>query len=61
MSWDTVQQLVRIVLQLGAGMLVQRGWITEDMATTVTGSVLSLAGVLWWAMWVNKTPATPVK
>ena len=61
MTWDTVQQLVRIILQIGAGALVQRGWITEDMATTVIGSVLSIGGVIWWAVWQSGRPADPPK
>ncbi len=30
MTWDTVQQLVRIILQLVAGWLLSRGFITEE-------------------------------
>jgi hypothetical protein len=54
MNWDTVQQFIRIVLQLAAGFMVQRGLLTEEMAVTATGAILSLAGVLWWAFWNKK-------
>lgn len=51
MTWDSIQQLVRIVLQIAAGWLAGQGWITEDMETTLVGSAVSLAGILWWALW----------
>jgi hypothetical protein len=51
MPWDTLQQLVRIAVQVLAGYLVANGHLTEDMATTLTGGVLSLAMVTWWWLW----------
>ena len=59
MTWDTVQQLVRILLQLAAGWLLSQGWITEEMSTTLVGSLLSISGVLWWALWERGRTATP--
>lgn len=56
MTWDTVQQFLRIALQVLAGFLVQRGLLTEEMAVTASGALLSLAGVLWWAYWNRKRP-----
>jgi hypothetical protein len=35
-------------LQIGAGALVSKGILTEEMAATATGAILSLAGVAWW-------------
>jgi hypothetical protein len=59
MSWDTLQQLIRILLQFGGGFLVNSGFITDDMLTTGIGAVLSLGGILWWAFWEKTTrPAT---
>lgn len=57
MNWDTAQQLFRILLQAGAGALVSKGILTEEMAATATGAVLSLAGVVWWAVWNRKRGA----
>jgi hypothetical protein len=51
MNWDTVQQFVRIVMQVVAGMLVSRGYITSEMGVTLVGAVLSLGGIAWWAFW----------
>ncbi len=56
MNWDTIQQLVRIVMQLGAGVLVQRGLITEEMSVTFVGSLVSLAGIAWWMLWDRSRP-----
>jgi hypothetical protein len=61
MTWDTVQQLVRIILQIAGGWLMSRGYITEEMATTLTGSLLSIGGVLWWIAWNGARPADTSK
>lgn len=53
MNWDSVQQLIRIVAQIGAGALVSRGVITEELSTQLTGGILSLATVAWWVFWQN--------
>ena len=57
MNWDTLQQLIRIVMQLVAGWLLSSGWITADMATGLVGAVVTLAGVAWWALWERSRPA----
>lgn len=54
MNWDTVQQFIRIVMQVLAGMLVSRGYITAEMGVTLSGAVLSLAGIAWWVFWDKK-------
>lgn len=57
MTWDTVQQLVRIILQLAAGWLLKEGIITEAMSTTLVGSLLSIGGIVWWALWERTRPS----
>lgn len=54
MTWDTIQQFVRIIMQVLAGMLVSRGYITADMGVTLTGAIISLAGIGWWVFWDRK-------
>jgi len=54
MNWDTVQQFIRIIMQVLAGMLVSRGYITAEMGVTLSGAVLSLAGIAWWVFWDKK-------
>ena len=58
MNWDTIQQLVRILMQLVAGYLVNSGLITEDMSTTLVGAVVSLGGIAWWIFWDRNRPTT---
>lgn len=60
MNWDTVQQFLRIIMQVVAGMLVSRGFLTEEMGVTLTGAVLSLGGIAWWVFWQRgRSPASP--
>lgn len=54
MTWDSLQQLLRISIQMLAGALVTKGYLNEDMATQLVGGVMSLAGVAWWVYWNNK-------
>jgi hypothetical protein len=56
MTWDTLQQLFRIILQLAAGWLLNQGIITEEMSTTLVGSLLSIGGIAWWALWERTRP-----
>ncbi|UXT43217.1 hypothetical protein FY137_18270 [Agrobacterium tumefaciens] len=54
MDWNTVQQLLRILLQFGSGVLISKGVLTEEMAVTLTGGLISVASVIWWAVWSKK-------
>ena len=51
MTWDSVQQFIRICLQFIAGYLVSRGILDETNAVTLTGALVSLASVGWWLFW----------
>lgn len=55
MDWNTVQQLLRILLQFGSGVLISKGVLTEEMAVTLTGGLISVASVVWWLVWNKKT------
>ena len=57
MTWDNIQQLIRIVMQVVAGMLISRGVITEEIGATLTGGVISLGNVVWWVFWNRKASA----
>lgn len=58
MDWNTAQQFVRILLQFGAGLMVNNGLITADMQQTLIGGLMSLIGVAWWIIWDRKRKAT---
>ncbi len=51
MTWDSIQQVLRIVLNALGGMLIGKGVLTEEMSTALTGGVLSLGSVAWWFIW----------
>lgn len=51
MTWDSVQQVLRIVLNAAGGILVGKGYLTEDTLTTLIGGLLSIGSVGWWFIW----------
>lgn len=58
--WDSIQQIVRIVMQVLAGFLVGQGFITESMTETVIGAGVSVAALVWWIFWErHREGATP--
>lgn len=57
MTWDSVQQLIRIVMQIIAGALISKGVMTDAIATQLTGAIMSLAGVAWWFVWEKNKKA----
>jgi hypothetical protein len=61
MDWNDVQQILRIIMQVVAGFLMSKGYLNEEMATTLTGAVVSIGAVVWWFVWNRKasTPAEP--
>lgn len=59
MTWDTIQQLLRILMQVVAGMLVSKGLITSEMGVTLTGAIVSLGSIAWWVFWQRGRSATP--
>lgn len=57
MNWDSVQQVLRILMNAGGAYLVGKGVITEEMSTTLVGGLLSVGSVLWWIFWQSKREA----
>jgi hypothetical protein len=51
--WDSIQQIVRIVMYMVSGYLVKMGW-PEDMTVALTGGAIGLATVGWWFFWERK-------
>jgi hypothetical protein len=50
MTWDSIQQVLRIVLNAAGGVLIGKGYLTEEMSTTLIGGLLSLGSVSWWVV-----------
>lgn len=61
MTWDSVQQVLRILLNAGGGILVSKGYLTDDMLTTAIGGILSIGSVLWWFIWNRNVQPTTTK
>ena len=59
--WDTIQQLIRILMQFVGGYLVSKGILTEEVVAQLTGAVLSFAGVIWWFFWDRTKVHTPTR
>lgn len=57
MTWDSVQQVLRILLNAGGAYLVGKGVVTEEMSVTLVGGLLSVGSVLWWIFWEKKREA----
>lgn len=58
MTWDSVQQIIRIVLQFLSGLLVGKGILDATNAEIFSGALLSLASVAWWFVWNRKANPT---
>jgi hypothetical protein len=54
MDWNTIQQLIRVLAQFAGGVLVSNGYLTEDLATSGVGAVMSIAAIVWWVFWDSK-------
>lgn len=56
--WDSVQQIIRILLYVATGWLVQRGILDESTATALAGALLGLATGLWTFWWNRRQVVT---
>lgn len=50
MNWDSIQQIVRIVMYAVSGWLMKMGW-PEDMTIALTGVATGAAAIAWWFFW----------
>lgn len=55
--WDSAQQVIRILLYMGAGALVTAGMIDQATGTALVGGVLGVLNGLW-TWWWNRRVAT---
>lgn len=52
--WDSIQQIVRILLYAGAGALVTAGLIDESTGTALAGALLGVVNGVWTWYWNRK-------
>lgn len=51
MTWDSIQQVLRIVLNALGAALISKGYLTAETLTTLVGGILSIGSVAWWFFW----------
>jgi len=51
MTWNSLQQFLRIVMQFIGGMLVAYGWADTAGVEAITGFIVSGGALAWWAYW----------
>lgn len=57
MNWDSIQQVLRIVLNALGGVLIGKGYLTAETSTTLIGGLLSIGSVGWWFIWERNRSA----
>ena len=55
--WDSIQQIIRILLYAGAGALVTAGVIDQATGLALAGALLGVINGVWTIYW-NKKAAT---
>lgn len=56
MTWDTVQQLLRIVLYTLGAFLFGDATASGELYQGLIGGVISAGAFLWWWFWNLKQP-----
>ena len=52
--WDSLQQIIRILLYAGAGALVTAGLIDQATGVALAGALLGLLNGIWTWYWNRK-------
>jgi hypothetical protein len=52
--WDSIQQIIRILLYAGAGALVTAGIIDQATGVALAGAVLGVINGVWTWYWNRK-------
>lgn len=56
--WDSLQQIIRILLYAGSGALVTAGVIDQATGVTLAGALLGVINGLWTWYWNRKQVVT---
>jgi len=49
-----IQQVVRILMYFGSGLLTKAGLDTQDELTMVAGALTGVVALGWWFIWNRK-------
>ena len=58
MTWDTLQQFVRIGLYTGGAFLFGQEVADGEMYQAAVGGAIALGAFAWWMVWERGRPAT---
>lgn len=56
MTWDTIQQLIRIGAYAGGSMFFGKEIADGDLYQAAIGGVISVGAFVWWMMAQSKKP-----
>ena len=56
LSWDQIQQVVRIVLYSGGGYLFGESVADGQMFQSAVGGLMSVGAFAWWLIWDRQRP-----
>ncbi|MDP2410342.1 MAG: hypothetical protein Q8M26_08655 [Pseudolabrys sp.] len=54
MNWDSVQQVVRIVLYSAGAYVLGDGVANGESFQALIGGVLNIGAFVWWYVWERK-------
>ena len=58
MNWDSIQQLLRILLYAIGGYFLGDAVTEGEAFQAAVGGVLSVGAFIWWLMWERQRPAS---
>lgn len=59
MNWESIQQVLRIVLYAIGGYFLGEGVTEGEAFTQAVGGFLAVASFVWWLIWERNRPAAP--
>lgn len=60
MTWDRIQQLIRIVAYMAGSGLFGSEVASGDLFTAAIGGIVSVGAFAWWWFWERKREPAPV-
>lgn len=57
MTWDSIQQILRIVLNAGGAALLGNSVAQGELYQAAVGGALSIGAFVWWMVYQSSKPA----
>jgi hypothetical protein len=58
MNWDSIQQVLRIVLYAVGGYFLGEGVTNGEAFSQAVGGVLAAGSFIWWLVWERGRPSS---